>query len=272
MPPEIQAFIQATGRLPQSETDLQSFLATQPGGGFSVVGGGFNTGPPAIPFGADPSAAGPQLPLSIPETSGAVGFRTGGPPPDFSFQPFPDVARRRGIGLEAPGGPPAPELAAGAQAGVPAGPTAASQQQAAETGPLSSLAPVFGNVAGGVARARLGGGADGFSFTQGAAGPPAQPSLGGGGGGANVGALPGVGPTGSGDVLTDLGRQQQADVANQQQLAASLLGALLGGGGALGGGALAGGGQGQPPQDKTILVGNQQFDPTLRASALGRIR
>lgn len=254
MPPEIQAFIQATGRLPNDELDLQSFLASRGGGGFG--GGGFGGdqfgGLPSVPFGVDPSTqAPPQFPLNFAATSDERGFRTGGPPPDFNFQPFPSALDRRGFGLPGgPGGPPSPEL--GAPAGVPAGPTAASQQQAQapppeETGALAALAPVFGNVAGGVARARLGGGADGFSFTQ---GPTAGPI-----GGANIGGLPGVGPTGSGDVLLELGRQQQADVANQQQVAAAALGSLLGGGGQIGG-ALASR-RGQPAtQPKRITVGN----------------
>lgn len=130
---------------------------------------------------------------------------------------------------------------------------APEQFQAPEAGQLqtpnqvSPAAGTFG-LADAVARARLG------EFA-----PVAQPSLGslGGAGGGGFGGfspgpslgqvalggfagLPGLSRTGTGDVLTDLGKQQQADVANQQRVAASALSSLLGGGGSIGGGALAG--------------------------------
>ena len=185
------------------------------------------------------------------------------PPPGFG-----------GVGGLDPGLAPTPGVGGPS---TPSGATTASEEEARGGGPkaLDALAGVFGDIAGGVARARLGG-PEGFSFSQGPAAPPAAPpsaasagpiSLGG------FGALPDVGRTGSGDVLTTLGAQQQQDVAGQRQAAAQLAGPIAGvGAGGIGlllsalSELLA---EEPPSKDKRITIGGSSFDPTLRASALG---
>lgn len=214
--------------------------------------------PGGAPLPGPPGAAGV---LGAP----SVGLGGIGPPPPLPAPP-PGFGADPSLGV-APGvGGPA----------TPAGATTASEGQAREggEGALGALAGVFGDIAGGVARARLGGGPQGFSFTQGPPSPPAAPSAGPLDLGGLGGGLPGVPRTGSGDVLTTLGAQQQADVAGQRQAAAQGLGGLLGGGGQAVGLLLDALGQlleeeepaGRP---KRITIGGSTFDPTLRASALG---
>ena len=164
--------------------------------------------------------------------------------------PAPGGFGGSGIGL-APPPPlnlPAPQPSAPPLLSPP--PLAATQFSAPEAGQLAAPTQVSpqsasfgGGLADAVARSRIGefapfGGAPGGASGGGGSGAPLPgPSLGqvnlGG-----FGGLPGVPRTGSGDVLLELGRQQQADVANQQQLAASVLGSLLGGGGSVGAAAI----------------------------------
>lgn len=170
-----------------------------------------------------------------------------------NFPTFPPVPPAPGgfggIGL-APPPPlnlPPPQLSAPTLSPAP---QAAPQFLAPEAGQLSApsqVAPQSSSFGGGladaVARSRIGefapvAAAAGSSFGGGGGGAPALgPTLGQVGLGG-FGGLPGVPRTGSGDVLLELGRQQQADVANQQQLAASALGSLLGGGGSIGAAAI----------------------------------
>lgn len=141
------------------------------------------------------------------------------PPPAGGFDPFGGSPFQQPL-------PAAPQQFGAPEAGQLMAPT-----QVAPAGGFG------GGLADAVARARLGefapqpsfggfGGGDFAPFTPG-------PTLGQVGLGGFAG-LPGLSRSGSGDVLLELGRQQQADVANQQQVAASALGGLLGGGGSIG--------------------------------------
>lgn len=196
----------------------------------------------------------------------------GGPGPISSpgaFPGGPGPLDSPPIGL--PGGAPLPSTAA---TGAPDLPTAASGLGAAD-----------------VARARLGGpraGSGGFSFPSPAIGgggdraPTPQPSIASGLGGFDAGGLPGLQSGLAGDRLVQTGLEQQADVANQQKLAASVLSSLIGGlggglGGALGGGG-GGGGIGGMLGGGGGGGGAGGIDPQLlrqlsilRASGMGRV-
>jgi len=284
MPPEIEAFFNAFGRMPrpgfQGEMELNAFRVSPQGRqALAQIGGG----PPGPIFGDQGFDQGPGLggDFTIPLNSQRT-FQPG-------LQPgFPDAARRRGGGGPLPDGPGplfSPEagtpggapLAAAGVGGGPADPTLAS-----------SITGILGQLDGfqrstpdtEVARARLGGGAGGFSFPRGGTGAPGQasaaPAL---QGGPQFGGLPGVGPTGGGEALNQLGLQQQADVMQQRQLAADTLGSLLGGiggiAGGLGGG--GGGGAGAPAAATASAPAAGSFQnrlnraSQLRASGLGRV-
>jgi len=218
MPPEVLAFLNATGQFPRNEFDLQAFNqgnAFGPGPQ-SFVPQAQNLNPGGQPFvGQDPfTRPGFFGPQTQPLQSQV----------DFA-QTAPLIQQQPGVDPSQLGGPnplqspvqqiSSPQLQPLQQSSVP------SQQV-----PTPDLAEQ-------VSRARLGGNAGGPRAGGGAAsfGPGNFQGVGGVGVGAGGGA---------GQGLIQSGLQQQADVAQQRQLAASVLSSLIGGGGSLGGGALGG--------------------------------
>lgn len=231
MPPELLAFLQTTGQLPRSAVDLASFQAAAP----PRVGVPNVLGPPGAPplvfnnpfiGGGFPGVFGPQGPGPDQELEAQA--RALSLPPNFASRPDfgPDAFSGPLPGVPDFSIPPPP---------FPTDPTLA--------GPAGPRGPAGPPGAEAIARARLGGGPGGFAFPAAAPTPQPGPTI-GGIGGTDFGGLPGVPRTGAGDVLSLIGAQQQADVAQQRQLAADVMSSLIGGigGGALG--AIGGGGGG----------------------------
>ena len=264
---------------------LQFILASQiqggGGGGGSEFGTGlgpiltnpFSGGSTLPPFGAtsQPSELGflgPQA-GAIPLPTRPTGFGGGGVGGGAGIQGFDP-----GAGLGALGG--------GAIVPQPLGATSASQLQTGgdeEQGRtfLQALGDIVGGagrgLAEGVARARLGGGGGGGPApgTGGAASFPGAGRVLGGG-------QPGISGAQTAQVVNALGLQQQADVAQQRQLAADALGSLLGGvggliggiGGGIGGGGGGGGGGVAPGAGSVGGIGGR--NPQLSSGSLGFVR
>ncbi len=172
-------------------------------------------------------------------------------------------------------------LGGGALVPQPLGATTASQLQTGgqeEQG--RSFLQILGDIVGGagaglagsVARARLGGGGGGGAApgTGGAASFPGAGRVLGGG-------QPGISGAQTAQVVNALGLQQQADVAQQRQLSADLLGSLIGGiGGGIAGGIGGGGGGGgaapavAPGAGSVGGIGG--LNPQLSAGSLGFVR
>jgi hypothetical protein len=213
MPPEVIAFFNATGRFPQSNFDLQAFNAQ-----------GAPVSSPLVPQAQNLNPGGSPIVTQDPFTRpGFFGPQIAGPQPLQSQVEFnqaaPLVQQPPGVNPTALGGPnplqnpvqqiSSPQLTPLRQSTVP------SEQVRTPDLPEQISRARLGSRAGGPVAA---GGAVSF-------GPQGFQGLGGVGIGAGGGA---------GQGLISAGLQQQADVANQQRVAASALSALLGGG--LGGG------------------------------------
>ena len=221
MPPEVIAFLNATGQFPRSEFDLQSFnqANAQGVGPQSFVPPAQNLNPGGSPFvGQDPFAR-----------PGFFGSQVSGPQQlqsqiDFA-QTAPQIQQPGGVDPSGLGGPNPLQS--------PVQQISSPQLQPLQQSSVPSQQVQTPNLPEQVARARLGGNAGGPQAGGGRAsfGPGNFPGIGGVGVGAGGGA---------GQGLVSSGLQQQADVAQQRQLAASVLSSLIGGGGAIGGGALAG--------------------------------
>lgn len=214
MPPEVLAFFNATGRFPQSELELQAASLGTPGNLNPAIG------QPGQPFiGQDPFTR-PSFAAQAPLGS-QIAFQ------QQSLQPQAQVFQPPGVDPTNLGGVPSPLL-------NPVQPISSPQLQ-----PLQqSSVPGGGGIdtpdlPTEIARARLGAFAGG-------------PQAGGGAASFGPGNFQGVGGVGigqgggAGQGLVSSGLQQQADVAQQRQLAASVLSSLIGGGGAVGGAAIAG--------------------------------
>ena len=266
MPPELLAFLQATGQLPRNEIDLQSFLQQQnapgafgsggplpPGAGFAppipsgiagpigvpqnVLGGGSFQGQQLQPqvtqlgIGAPPGVAGPIGPPG-PQLGGApgAGFGAAQPPsPDLgpAAQPVLQPSPTGGAAAPAPGPDPLGLLGRGVGQAI-------GDVRDVAGSAVGKLGDFFGDVAGGVARARLGGSPSGFSFSQQDRGGPAAPTIGPQAlASKREGPLPGVPRTGTPDVLLELGAQRQADEDSKRESTASVIGSVLGFFGAL---------------------------------------
>lgn len=262
MPPELQAFLQATGRLPENELDLQAFLQAQnaPGsfgaGAPLPPGAGFTPPPPA-------GIAGPQFgPI------GAPGGQFGAVEPS----PVVDVARQTAFDNQQPVpggafGPPVGQAPQGLEAPVT---QPAPQESAPPADSAARLGSFFGNVAGGVARARLGGDPKGFSFTQESKAPGGR-SVGPvdfskrGSRERRFGAIPSVKSSGIEDVFAEENRQAVLEEASKREAQSQLLGSIIsaltgGGGGGLEG--LLGGGE-KRDEDRTKFGGKKRL-PRLR--------
>ncbi len=272
MPPELQMFRQRFGRLPVDEFELNAFLSSQTPSvsapsGMIPPGVGLSLGAQGIPVMSVPSGI-EGVPPTIepgpifgpPQGSvGGGGFPQGREGVIRTFQrdeqpSFPDALRRRGQGgiipppHTGPGGTgpgPIESPPMGAPGGAPLPPERAAVPTQDTT--ASSLAGILGRLDNlermlpqTVARARLGGGGGAsFSFPRSTA-----PNLNAGTiapafvGGFQAGGLPAVGPTGSGEMLRQLGLQQQMDVQNQRDNAAAVMSSLIGLGGGIGGAAI----------------------------------
>ncbi len=242
MPPEILAFRTALGRDPTSPQELQAFiqqLSQQNAGALGQLPGGPGAplpGPVFMPEMGSPGGA-PLPPARGPASPGVSRTFT----PELQ-PPFPSAERRRGLDAAALGpsaslGTPAPSPIPGAAPGAPELAAPAAGVAGVPTQPT----PASGGVAEGIARARLGGGTQGFSFPQAVSPTPAPvvnpvpafgPSV--SGGGLDLGQfgqiLPGIEDTGTGEVVLNLRAQEEQKNQARAQLAIGALGSLLGGG------------------------------------------
>lgn len=212
MPPEVLAFFNATGRFPQSELELQAANLGTPGN-LNPLGG--QPGQPFVsqdPF-TRPGFFGPQAPQTQQLQSQV----------DFA-QTAPLIQQPPGADPTSLGGVPSPLLNPVQQISSPQ--LQPLQQSSVPRTPVDTP-----DLAEEVSRARLGPSAGG-------------PRAGGGAASFGPGNFQGFGRVGvgagggAGQGLVQAGLEQQADVAQQRQLAASVLSSLIGGGSSLGGAAI----------------------------------
>ncbi len=217
MPPEVLAFLNATGQFPRNEFDLQAF----------------NQG---NAFGPGPQSFAPQVQNLNPGGSPFVGqdpfTRPGffGPQASQPLQSQIDFGQSAPLIQQQPGVDPS-QLGGPNPLQSPVQQISSPQLQPLQQSSVPSQQVQTPDLPEQVARARLGGGAGG-------------PQAGGGAASFGPGGFQGVGGVGigqgggAGQGLVSSGLQQQADVQQQRQLAASVLSSLIGGGSSLGAAAI----------------------------------